>query len=131
MNNSSIKIHPISSDDTGPMKKEVGQLALDIYHTDTHIVIQAPIAGVAQDDITLTINEDVLVIKGHRTQKEEVPEEKYYTKECFWGDFSRSVVLPLEADSKNVSASFEKGILEIRIGKKEKSTGPQIIKIKS
>lgn len=131
MNNSSIKIHPISSDETQPMKKEVGQLALDIYQTENEIVIQAPIAGVEQDDITLIINDDVLVIKGKRPAKENIPEDNYYTKECFWGDFSRSVVLPLEVDTKNVSASFEKGILEIRIAKKEKLTGPQIIKIKS
>ncbi len=131
MNNSSIKIHPISSDETVPMKKEIGQLALDIYHTDTHIVMQAPIAGVDEKDITLTVNEDVLVIKGKRQAKEVISEDKYYTKECFWGDFSRSVVLPLEADTKNVSASFENGILEISIAKKEKSSGPQIIKIKS
>lgn len=131
MNNSSIKIHPISEDEKQPMKKEVGQLALDIFLTPENIVIQAPIAGVDKEDISLTINEDVLVIKGKRQQTQTVEDDSYYTKECFWGDFSRSIVLPLEADTKKISASFEKGILEIRIGKKAKETGPQIIKIES
>lgn len=130
MKNSSIKIHPISSDDAEIGKKEVGQLALDIYHTDKEIVIIAPIAGIREEDIQLAITDDVLVIKGERKQKEEVPETNYYTKECFWGSFSRSIVLPLEADSKEITATFENNILEIRIPKSEKEH-TKIIKIKA
>jgi len=130
MKNSSIKIHPISSDDNVPIKKEVGQLSLDIYHTEKEIVIMAPIAGVSQEDVHLSVTDDVLVIKGERNQTEEIPEENYYTKECFWGNFSRSIVLPLEADTKNISASFEKNVLEIRIPKNEREH-TKVIKIKT
>lgn len=130
MNSSSIKIHPISREDETPLKKEFGQLSLDIYHTDKEIVVIAPIAGIDQNDLYLAITDDVLVIKGERKQKEEIPEENYYTKECFWGNFSRSIVLPEEADIKNLSATFEKNILEIRIPKIEKEH-TKIIKIKS
>lgn len=128
MKHSSIKIHPFPSD--SPVKKEVGQLSVDIYHTDKEIVILAPIAGVDKENIHLSVTEDVLVIKGSRPSKDEIPEENYYTRECFWGDFSRSIVLPLEADSKNISASFENSVLEIHIPKvKHEST--KIIKIKA
>lgn len=129
MNNTSIKINPISKDD-GPIKKEVGQLSLDIYHTATEIVVLAPIAGVKKEDIKIAITDDILVIKGKRTAKAEIAEENYYTKECFWGDFSRSIVLPLEADSKNIAASFEDNVLEIRIPKAEKEH-TKIIKIEA
>lgn len=128
-NNNVIKIHPLPNDDK-PMKKEVGQLALDIWQTDKEIIIKAPIAGVNKEDLHVAVTDDVLIIKGDRELGEEVLEENYYTKECFWGNFSRSVVLPLEADSKNISATFEKNVLEIRIPKGEKEK-TQIIKIKA
>lgn len=130
MKNTSIKIHPIPSNEKLPMKKEVGQLSLDIYHTDKEIVLLAPIAGVTKEDVKISITEDVLVIRGERKSTEEVPEENYYTKECFWGDFSRSVVLPLEADTKEISASFDNNVLEIRIPKTD-GQRTKIIKIKS
>lgn len=130
MKTSSIKIHPLSSADNEPLKKEVGQLSVDIYYKDKELVIVAPIAGTTKEEIQLSITDDVLVIKGERKALEIVPEESYYTKECFWGPFSRSIVLPQEADKKNLSASFENHILEIRIPKSEKEH-TQIIKIKA
>ncbi|MFA6305215.1 MAG: Hsp20/alpha crystallin family protein [Candidatus Gracilibacteria bacterium] len=129
MKNSSIKIHPADGSDT-PLKKEVGQLSLDIYQTEKEIIIVAPIAGVDKENINITVNEDILVIKGERTSEEQIPDENYYTKECFWGNFSRAIVLPKNADIKNISASFEKCVLEIRIPKTETETN-KIIKIKS
>lgn len=131
MKQTSIKIHPIpSSTSQEPIKKEVGQLSVDIYHTDKEIVILAPIAGITKDDIKLSITDDVLVIKGERPSHEQVPEENYYTHECFWGNFSRAIVLPQEAESKNISASFDNNTLEIRIPRKEVEH-TKIIKIKT
>lgn len=129
MKNSSIKIHPADASDT-PIKKEVGQLSLDIYQTEKEIIIVAPIAGVEKEDINITVNEDILVVKGNRPSASQIPDENYYTKECFWGSFSRAIVLPKEADIKNISASFEKCVLEIRIPKVETENN-KIIKIKS
>jgi HSP20 family protein len=128
--NNNITINPISHDNKEPIKKEVGQLSVDIYHTDNEIVILAPIAGVEESGIDISLTEDVLVIKGERPKKEEISEENYYTKECFWGNFSRAIVLPNEADTRNISANFKNNVLEIRIPKnQEKQT--KIIKIKS
>ena len=129
MNNNAIKIHPLPSNDQ-PIKKEVGQLSVDIYHKDHELVILAPIAGTAKEDIHLSVTDDVLVIRGERRQREVVAEESYYTKECFWGPFSRAIVLPHEADSKNISASFEEHVLEIRIPKSD-NEHTKIIKIKA
>ncbi|MBT7736343.1 Hsp20/alpha crystallin family protein, partial [Candidatus Peregrinibacteria bacterium] len=122
--------HPLPHDDKTPLKKEVGQLSVDIYHTDKEIVILAPVAGVTKEDVKLSITEDVLVIRGERDPVEAVDEENYYTRECFWGNFQRAIVLPKEADTKNISASFEKNVLEIRIPKAEHEK-TKIIKIKA
>ena len=130
MKNSSIKIHPLPHDENTPLKKEVGQLSVDIFHTDKEIIILAPIAGVNEEDIKLSVTEDVLVIKGEREAVETVDEDNYYTRECFWGNFQRAIVLPKEADIKNIKASFEKNVLEIRIPKTEHEK-TKIIKIKT
>ncbi|MCX6735246.1 MAG: Hsp20/alpha crystallin family protein [Candidatus Peregrinibacteria bacterium] len=130
MKPTSIKIHPLPSNDMEPLKKEVGQLSVDIYRTDKELVIIAPIAGVGKDDVKLSITDDVLVIKGERPSHENIPEENYYTQECFWGNFSRAIVLPQEADTKNISASFENNVLEIRIPKQDVEQ-TKIIKIQA
>lgn len=107
-----------------------GQLALDVYQTPTHIVIVAPIAGVKMDDIKVSITEDVLTIKGSRDLEFTVPDEDYYTQECFWGDFSRSLVLPSAVDTTKIEASFKNAVLKITIPKTEK-TKTKVIRIKA
>ncbi|MFC1810206.1 Hsp20/alpha crystallin family protein [Patescibacteria group bacterium] len=107
-----------------------GQLALDVYQTDKHIVILAPVAGVKLDDMSVAVSDDVLTVKGHRQYEKTVDEENYFTQECFWGDFSRSIVLPASVDSNKISASFNDGVLKIEIPKIEKARS-KVIKIKT
>lgn len=107
-----------------------GQLALDVYQTDKYIVILAPVAGVKLEDMTVEVVDDVLTIKGHRQYEQTVEEENYFTQECFWGDFSRSIVLPASVDSNKISASFKDGVLKIEIPKIEKARS-KVIKIKT
>jgi len=109
---------------------EEGQLALDVYQTKDHIVILAPIAGVKLDDMTVSVVDDVLTIKGQRHLEVTVEEENYFTQECFWGDFSRSIVLPASVDSNRISASFKDGVLKIEIPKIEKVRS-KVIRIKT
>lgn len=107
-----------------------GQLALDIYQTPTQIVIVAPIAGVKVDDIDVSVTEDVLTIKGKRNLEFDVPDDDYFTQECFWGDFSRSIVLPASVDSSKISASFRDAVLKISIPKVERIK-TKIVRIKA
>ncbi len=107
-----------------------GQLALDVYQTDKNIVILAPVAGVKLEDMNVEVTDDVLTIKGHRQYEHTVKEENYFTQECFWGDFSRSIVLPASVDSNKISASFNDGVLKIEIPKIEKARS-KVIKIKT
>lgn len=98
-----------------------GQLALDVYQTNRHIVIVAPIAGVTLADINVSVTEDVLTIKGARQLETEADDEDYFTQECFWGAFSRSIVLPAAVDPSQINASFKHGILKVTIPKTERS----------
>lgn len=107
-----------------------GQLALDVYQTDKNIVILAPVAGVKLEDMSVEVRDDVLTIKGHRQYEDKVSEENYFTQECFWGDFTRSIVLPASVDSNKISASFKDGVLKIEIPKIEKARN-KVIKIKT
>lgn len=109
---------------------EEGQLALDVYQTKDNIVILAPIAGVKLDDMTVAVSDDVLTIKGKRHLEVTVAEENYFTQECFWGDFSRSIVLPASVDSNKITASFKDGVLKIEIPKIEKVRS-KVIRIKT
>ena len=107
-----------------------GQLAMDVYQTNSHIVILAPIAGVKIEDMSVEVSDDVLTIKGHRHLEKSVEEENYFTQECFWGDFSRSIVLPASVDTNKISADFKDGVLEIKIPKVEKVRS-KVIRIKT
>lgn len=107
-----------------------GQLALDIYQTEEEIIILSAVAGVSEDDLNISVTDEVLTIKGKRHLPDRVPEEDYLTKECFWGDFSRSIVLPVTADSAKIAASFKNGILRINIPKVEKLS-TNVIRIKT
>ena len=97
-----------------------GQLTVDVYQTPTEIVIKSTIAGVTIDDLDISITNDMVTIRGERKKDEEVNAEDYFHQECYWGTFSRSVILPLEVDSENSVASFKNGILTIRLHKIEK-----------
>jgi HSP20 family molecular chaperone IbpA len=100
---------------------QVGRIAVDIYEQDDYYIIKAPIAGVKLSDMDIEVNENVITIRGHRKQQDSVPQNQYYLQECFWGDFSRSVTLPITIDPKKVRATFNKDcILKILIPKEEK-----------
>ena len=117
--NDLVSLEEIDSDNFGRhIHDEEGQLTLDVYQTDTHLVIIAPVAGVEPDEIDITVSEkEVLTIRGTRQISSEVMDDNYLCRECFWGAFSRSVVLPEGLDVDEVSATFKRGILKIEIPK--------------
>jgi len=94
-----------------------GQLTIDVYQTDMEIVIKSTIAGVKPEDLDVSINNDMVTIKGERKNEEGVNGENYYYQECYWGYFSRSVVLPVDIIADKAEASLKNGILTIRLPK--------------
>lgn len=110
-----------------------GQLPVDVLENRNEIRVVAPLAGVDIDAVEIVINNDVLTIKGQRELDSEVTELRgvdYYAQECFWGEFSRSIILPLHADTSQIEATQKNHILYIRIPKKP-SVQMRIVKIKS
>lgn len=94
-----------------------GQLTIDVYQTDNDIVIKSTIAGVKPEDLDVTINNDMVTVKGERKNEEAVENGNYYYQECYWGSFSRSVLLPVDVIPDKVDASLKNGILTIRLPK--------------
>ena len=94
-----------------------GQLTIDVYQTDTEVVIKSTIAGVKPEDLDVNINNDMLTIRGERKNDEQVLEENYYYQECYWGSFSRSVILPVDVLADKIEASMKNGILTVRMPK--------------
>jgi len=94
-----------------------GKLPIDVYQTDTDIIIQAPIAGVKKGDLDISVENDMVTIKGRREKIAEVEEKNYFLKECFWGPFSREIILPVEADPSRAQATMKLGILTLKIPK--------------
>jgi len=93
-----------------------GQLAIDVYQTESELVIQSAIAGVKPQELDILIEEDLITIKGSR-KKPFKEEGDYFTQECYWGAFSRQIILPVEVDPGRVDADLKEGVLTIRIPK--------------
>jgi HSP20 family protein len=97
------------------MEEMEGQLAIDLYQTEDAVVIQAPIAGVTEADLDISITEDEVTIAGERNQKIQEHGAGYVLQECYWGSFSRSIPLPVEVESEQAVAKLQQGILTITI----------------
>ena len=127
-----LKGEPEPQKKTGPElqpeseKKEPqqeGQLAIDVYETNGEFVIQSTIAGVKAEDLDITVENDLVIIRGNRQNRLEVEEKKYFYQECYWGPFSRKVILPEEVDGSRVEAKMKDGVLTLilpKVYKKEK-----------
>ncbi|HAT73949.1 MAG: Protein containing Heat shock protein Hsp20 protein [Candidatus Moranbacteria bacterium GW2011_GWF2_36_839] len=103
-----------------------GQLTIDVYQTDNDVVIRSTIAGVKPEDLDVSINNDMITIRGERRKDEEVSEENYYYQECYWGSFSRSVILPVDVLADKIEASMKNGILTIRLPKADNTKTKKI-----
>jgi len=93
---------------------------VDVYSTDKHIVIQAPIGGIKKDDVDITTEKDMVIIKGKRNRPEKEEISCFYTNECFFGDFRREVILPEETDPSRIEADMKEGVLTIKVPKIER-----------
>ncbi len=100
-----------------PTEEGEGQLTVDVYQTPDQIVIKSTIAGVRPEDLDVSITNDMVTVRGTRRHDEEVTESDYFYRECYWGTFSRSIILPVDIVAEKADASLKDGILTIRIPK--------------
>ncbi len=94
-----------------------GQLTIDVYQTPNDIVVESAIAGVRPEDLDVEVSTDSVSIRGSRHRESEIKDEDYFYQECYWGRFSRSVILPQEVDPENAAVNFKNGILTVRLPK--------------
>lgn len=100
---------------------EEGQLSIDVYQTPENLVVKSTIAGVKPDDIDIAINNDLLTIRGKREMQEKINDNSYLFRECYWGSFSRSIILPVEVIPEKIDASLENGVLTVILPKAKTS----------
>lgn len=103
------------------MEEMEGQLAIDVYQTPGEVIIKAPIAGVRQEDLDVTITDEQVSIRGERHDASKDAVEGYLVQECYWGSFSRVYALPVAVDSDKASARLVNGILTVTIPKAAKA----------
>lgn len=101
--------------------EEEGQLAVDIYQTDQALIIKSTIAGATSKDIEISLVDDMLTIRGQRELDEVISNDAYLYRECYWGKFSRSIVLPVEVRGDKVTASLHNGVLTVVLPKAKRS----------
>lgn len=98
-------------------ENEEAELSVDVYQTTTDIIVQAMVAGVKPEDLDLSIARDIITIRGKREEHRNIDEENYFTKELYWGNFSRTISLPVEVEPEEVEATEKHGLITIKIKK--------------
>ena len=107
-----------NSNDLG--ETEEGELTIDVYADGNNIVIESLIAGLDPNDLDISITHDLVTIKGERKRSQEISSKNYYYQECFYGNFSRTILLPTDIDPDKAKANFSKnGVLTIVMPKVE------------
>lgn len=97
-----------------------GQLVVDVYQTDKDLIIQSAIAGVKPEDLDISIEAGQVLIKGSREKPKEEEKRNYFYQECYWGPFSKQIILPEEVNASKAEALMKEGILTIKMPKIER-----------
>jgi len=98
-----------------------GQLSVDVFQKGDSIVVKSTIAGVEPEDLEIFLNRDMLTIKGKREHAESVTQGEYFVRECYWGKFSRTIILPSDVKSEDAKATLKDGVLTIVMPKAQHS----------
>lgn len=99
-----------------------GQLAVDVYETREKLVVKARTAGVNKNDLDVSIADNTLSIRGTLSAGNEDDVENYFVQECYWGEFSRSITLPVPVKEEEIEAVLKDGVLTISFAKVKQDT---------
>ena len=107
-----------------------GQLAVDVYETADKLVVKARTAGISKSDLDVSISDNILTISGVLSGGEDEQTTRWHIQECYWGEFSRTIALPVQVreDENSVKAELKDGVLTITF-EKEKTEAPKKINI--
>ena len=114
-----------------PSLKEIfeeaeGELTVDVYQTPSAFVIESTIAGINPEDVDISTTPESITIKGKREKEEKIKTENYIHQECYWGRFSRTIILPQEIDPDKAQANIKNGVLKITLPKLNKGKTKKI-----
>ncbi len=123
------QVKPAVDDSQWSNMAREGELAVDVYQTGDAVVIVSVIGGFKPEEIAIEIQNDIVTIRGVRQRAEQVPDDCYLYQECYWGSFSRSIVLPVEVRAEEAQAIFRSGVLRVEVPKavRLKSTVVQVV----
>jgi HSP20 family protein len=94
-----------------------GQLAVDVYETDEKLIVKARTAGVNKEDLDVSISDGILTISGTLSSGDDTDATNWHIQECYWGEFSRTLALPVAVKEDEVEAVLKDGVLTISFGK--------------
>jgi HSP20 family protein len=115
-----------TNDDWDEEEMVPGQLALDVYETKERLIVKARTAGVNKSDLDVSIADNTLTIRGTLSAGEESDVENYFLQECYWGEFSRSIALPIPVKEDEIEALLKEGVLTISFTKVKQDTVKKI-----
>jgi len=103
-----------------------GQLAVDVYETREKLVVKARTAGVNKNDLDVSISDNQLTVRGTLSSGSEEGVENYFLQECYWGEFSRTIALPIPVKEEEIEAVLKDGVLTISFSKVQQDTVKKI-----
>jgi len=108
-----LELKPKPKKEEPKAEETEGELAIDVYETADDIVIQSPIGGTKAEDLDISIEDDMVTIRGNREHLVEKQGRNYVYQECYWGSFARKVILPEKVDETKTKATMKNGILTL------------------
>lgn len=118
----------IADDDWDEDEDIPGQLAVDVYETADKLIIKARTAGIERKDLDVSISDNILTISGVLSGSEDDKVTQWHIQECYWGEFSRTIALPVQVKEDGVEAVLKDGVLTVSF-EKEKTEAPKRILI--
>jgi HSP20 family protein len=103
-----------------------GQLAVDVYETDEQLVVKARTAGVNKEDLDVSISDGILTISGTLSSGDDTEATNWHIQECYWGEFSRTLALPVAVKEDEVGAVLKDGVLSITFNKVKQEQAKKI-----
>lgn len=114
-----MRSHVLTHEDQSWLAHEEAQLSIDVEETTKALIVRTIIAGVAPEHLEVHVTPDILTIRGERKRPKTDDESVTHVQECYWGTFSRSLILPHPINPDDAEVSFSYGILTVTLKKSE------------
>ena len=117
----------VADDDWDEDEDIPGQLAVDVYETADKLIIKARTAGIERKDLDVSISENILTISGVLSGSEDDKVVQWHIQECYWGEFSRTIALPVQVKEDGVEAVLKDGVLTVSFEKEKTEAKKRIL----